>query len=168
MKYFYMFGNICSIVGLVASIGQLNSTNGNLTLGRWIIITLVVLTIIFWLYFYFKPSNPIVKIINSRIDFTGEYHDSKNQNQTKNIYEGEFEVSTSKWQTIVPLPPFEEPPIIRPLSCDSNEECPLPEINNVTEDSFTAKIHSSTQSGKWKFRARGKLMKKVENSEVKK
>jgi hypothetical protein len=157
MSYFYIFGNLCSVLGFVGLVLQSLGTFNNSVISRWLIICLIFFTVIFWLIFYLKPLNPLARIINSRIDFSGEYVDS---NKIKyNIVEGEFNLST--WYVHVPLPPFEEPPIIRILSGTGNEDFPLPQIGDITEDSFIAKANMNSVFGKWKYRAKGKLLKRI-------
>lgn len=162
MKYFYIFGNICSILGFIAAIITLRDDTNILGPYKWLIIGLIVFTVIFWLIFYIKPHGRISKFIDSRIDFTGKYTDTGNQ--THDIIEGIFEVNLSNLGTKVMLPPFEKMPIIRILYCIDKDKDKLddPIIEYVSEDYFTVKIYSSTQTGKWKWRARGKLLKIVD------
>lgn len=165
MKYFYIFGNICSILGFVAAIILFPEKAAISTTAKWLVVTLILLSTLFWLYFYFRPKNPIAKFIDSRIDFTGEYLDTSNQSQ--DIIEGVLEVNTSNWGTTVGLPPFEDTPTIRMLSFDNSNNSNPPTIHDVTVDSFKVKIDSSTQSGKWKWRARGKLLTKSNDTKMK-
>jgi len=157
MKYFYIFGNICSILSFLAAILVLPENTEILISAQWFILLLILLTILFWLFFYLKPQNPIANIIDSRINFTGEYSDT--QNQTQDIIEGVFDVNTSNWGTRVMLPPFEDKPNIRILYCTYGDGGDTPLIEEVTADYFKVKINSSTQTGTWKWRARGKLLK---------
>ncbi len=161
MKYFFIFGNICSILGFVAAIYQMSGKSNLSATSKTLMLILVVLSIIFWLFFYLKPQNRIANYIETQTDFSGKYTDS--QNQTMDIVEGEFEVNTMNWGTSVDLPPFEEQPIVRILYCIDRDTKNYPKIVEVTEDYFKVQIGSSTQTGKWKWRARGKLLQSMEN-----
>jgi len=58
---------------------------------------------------------------------------------------------------IVRLPPFKTIPQINIISyCGETS----PEISNITTDSFQIKVMTSSQEGKCRWRARGKLLKK--------
>ncbi|GEM_PF-2444157 len=157
MKYFNIFGNLCSILGFVAAISIIQYEPKIPIPTRWLIFALIALTVIFWLIFYFAPQNPISRFIDSRTDFTGKYSDS--QAQVLDIIEGEFEVNTSNWGATVMLPPFEIPPKIKILFCFDCDNANAPQLIEVTEDNFKVKINSSSQTGKWRWRARGKLLK---------
>lgn len=156
MKYFYIFGNICSIVSLVAAI-EIPYISNLLDLDKWLIVGLLGFSVIFWLIFYFKPHGSISKFYDSRIDFTGSYSDSSNNAQ--DIIDGDFEVDTDTWGGNVLLPPFEEKPTVNILSKVNSNCLQKPIIEIVSEDFFTVKINSSVQAGKWNYRVRGKLLK---------
>ena len=159
MSYFYIFGNLCSILGFLGLILQSLGLFNNSVIAKWLIIGISFLTIIFWLIFYLKPRNPIVKIINSRIDFSGVYLDSKTIQH--DIVEGEFDLSD--WCVHVSAPPFEEPPIIRVFSGKRKHDFPLPAIFDITEDSFIAKANMDSAFGMWRYRAKWQLLKKINN-----
>ena len=155
MKYFGITGNIASILGFFTTIYMLKTSDiSNAYL--WGIFGFIFATIVFWVWFYLKPNNPIAKTIDSKMDFSGKYIDSKEISQ--DVVEGCFEVDTRNWGTSVSLPPFEKPPKISIISSHCKER---PEIKEITTDSFRVKIWNSDQSGTWKWRARGKLLKRV-------
>lgn len=159
MSYFYIFGNLCSILGFLGLILQSLGSFNNSVIAKWLIFGILILTIIFWIIFYLIPLNPLVKIINSRIDFSGVYLDSHTIQH--DIVEGEFDLSD--WCVHVPLPPFEDKPIIRIFSGSRKHDFPLPEIFDITEDSFIAKANRDSAFGKWRYRAKGKLLKRINN-----
>ncbi len=163
MKYFYILGNVCSMFGLVATIYLFPESQKITTTAHWLVYGSVSLSVAFWLYFYLKPKNPIAKFIDDRTDFSGKYRDS--ENQSRDIVEGELEVNTLNWGAIVQLPPFEEIPTIRLLSSNNSGNINTPQIEETTEDFFKVKINSSEQVGKWKWRAKGKLLKKADNNQ---
>ena len=160
MKYFGIVGNIGSILGFIVSIYMLKTTDES-NVYLWSILAFVTSTIVFWIIFYTKPENPIARTINSKMNFTGKYYDSKNEDI--DIVEGEFQFNCLSGSSIS-IPPFETRPeinITNPNNEEKKYEAP-PTLIDWTTDSFSVKGNSSTQYGTWKWRARGKLLKRTD------
>jgi len=70
------------------------------------------------------------------------------------IVEGVLTFGSGSWRMSVLLPPFLDKPKITlvPEDCSADKD---PVVEELTTDKFTAKISSSTQQGKWIWRARG-------------
>ena len=78
--------------------------------------------------------------------------------QARDIVEGECEVDTVTWGGVIMLPPFATAPQITLSSLDGRG-LDEPTIVSVTPDRFKIKITNSGQAGKWKWRARGTLLR---------
>ena len=153
MKNFFILGNICSIFGFISSLYI--GINGPNDIIRWVILPFCIVTIGFWVYFYWKPQNSIAETIDSRINFSGKYYDSNDA--IYDIREGYFD--TTQGEMSIQLPPFEEPPEISIVSCDPHASS-KPHVTNVSKDDFTVHIMNwSSNYDKWKWRARGRLLK---------
>lgn len=86
------------------------------------------------------------------------------QGSRVDIVEGE--VRLDNWGAIVAIPRFKQPPkiTVSPYSRPTFDETgPVPEILNVTRDSFELKAQNSSSAITWKWEARGTL-KHVEGS----
>lgn len=158
MKYFYIFGNICSIFGFIIAIIAFPENPKISDTAKLAILASILITIFFWIYFYLKPLNRLAAFIEARTDFSGKYQDSKNQIQ--DIIEGDFDVDCQNWGALVTLPPFESPPLISILYSHKGKG-DVPKIVDITNDNFTVRINSSTQEGTWRWRARGKLLQVI-------
>lgn len=79
-------------------------------------------------------------------------------NQEVSELNGSVELNTKTWQTKVSLPLFKMAPEIT-LNSPNGQYHQLPEITEVTKNSFTVTIRSSTESGIWNWRAVGQLRK---------
>jgi hypothetical protein len=150
MKYFGIFGSICSVLGFILALYQIMD---NPSIVQWSVLGLVTLTIAFWIYFYKKPANPLAMEITSKMDMSGKYRDSNNRIQ--DIVQGR--VYLDYGVASVGFPPFEAPPEITLIGSQGS----MPEIRVVTKDSFQMYSGSSSAQGEWKWSARGKLMEKV-------
>ena len=156
MKYFGLIANISSILGLIASIYMLTQSPSNIY--QWFIIGFVALVFLGLLYFYIKPQNPIARTIDSKLNFTGKYFDSKNTIQ--DVIESDFFVTEKdRGETVqIKLPPYEIPPTIIIFgSSRSTEHFPI--VGEVTNHYFTVKIDYYCEIGKWTWRAIGKQLK---------
>ncbi|MFN8343720.1 MAG: hypothetical protein U0X91_01875 [Spirosomataceae bacterium] len=71
---------------------------------------------------------------------------------------GNVEVNTVTWKTKVSLPLFKDKPKIS-INRANGQQNKLPKITQITDDSFTISIDSSTEAGIWNWRAVGKLRK---------
>lgn len=71
---------------------------------------------------------------------------------------GNLEVNTMTWQTKVSLPLFKSKSQIS-LNRPNGQLNKLPQIIQITDDSFTIKIDSSSEAGVWNWRAIGQLRK---------
>lgn len=69
---------------------------------------------------------------------------------------GVINLDTVTWKTKVNLPLFKEPPKIT-FNRNNGKFRSEPVLSEVTTDSFTASIISSTEAGNWNWRAIGQL-----------
>jgi hypothetical protein len=155
MKLFFISGNIGSILSFLFSLNQFASPESK----NWFIVSLLIwafLTLLFWVYFYFRPNNPMAKKFNENLDFSGSYIDKSGKSM--DIVEGYVKVDTVGWGATVTLPPFQEVPNVSILSKKGGTVRKRPEVYEITADSFRVIINSSEQSGEWRWRVRGILL----------
>jgi hypothetical protein len=156
MRYFFIMGNLTSIAGFVALVYQNIKTDTQVGLSYWLIFIILFLSICFWIYFYLRPLNPISKKISANLDYTGRYTNSNNPHI--DIIEGDVMLDILAWQKIISLPPFEDIPNVEIIRANKEGEHNLPEICDISNDSFKIKIHSANLGGQWRWRARGKIL----------
>lgn len=151
MEYFFIAGNVASVVALVGFLLQVGHVLPDDSLTQVTLGLGVALTVAFWLFFYFAPTNRVKKAVQDRLAFTGSYVDSANR--SVEVFEGEFRLADFH-PISVPLPPFESPPIVTiyPIGHAATEK---PSASNVTLDSFDVGAMNSGQWRTWRFRARG-------------
>ncbi len=165
MEYFYIIASLASLLAFIGYIADRFIQDQNRNLSYILIGTFVILTIIFWAWFYFAPSNYVRGIIENRIYEVKSYYPKTNTIGESSV-EGKFEAAGH--QGTVFLPSFSEPPNIfikRPDNYDNSwyDREPL-RIDKITTDSFRYSYSSSSQSGEWIFRARGTLLKMKKES----
>jgi hypothetical protein len=162
MKLFFISGNIGSILSFLFSLNQFVSPESK----NWLIVSLLIwafLTLLFWFYFYFRPSNPLAKKFNENLDFSGSYSDKSGN--LLDIVEGYVKVDTMGWGAAVTLPPFQDMPNVSILARKGRTYRDKPKVLDVTLDSFRVSINSSDQSGEWRWRARGILLESSKKNE---
>ena len=155
MKYFVILANVASIAGFGASLVTFSPPEDIHYKGQILIIVLLI-TVSFWLYFYFRPLNKLARNIDRRVDYTGKYLNTLGEDV--DVLEGAAEIDTTTWDTLITLPPFEEPPKIVIINRNGIKNSKAPDILDVTTESFRMKISDSRQFGLWRWRARGKLL----------
>jgi hypothetical protein len=154
MEYFFIAGNVASLAALVGFLLQMSHRISDRDLTRWTLLGGVALTIVFWIYFYFRPANRVKKTIQNRLNFAGLYIDSSNA--AVEVFEGEFTLSDFTVRSIA-IPPFETQPTVTlypvgPVKSNS------PSIGKITLDSFEVGAMTSSQWCTWRFRARGRQL----------
>ena len=154
MNYFFIAGNVASIAAFVGLLLQL-SGRANSEIYSSITYGAVIATGIFWLYFYFSPSNRLSAAIDRRLDHSGTYRDSSSQ--AVEVAEGEFEVKDFG-SLVIAIPPFENAPEITVYTPVGRGVRHPPSVSNVTRDAFTISVLSTSAYGKWRYRARGKAL----------
>ena len=154
MEYFFIAGNVASLVSLMGLLLQVSHILSDNSVARITLGICVLLTLGFWLFFYFVPANRVKKTVRDRLDFAGSYRDSSNDRVE--LFESEFILCNFSTLT-VPLPPFETEPIVTIFSVEPvNAE--RPSVSNTTLDSFEVRATSTSQWRTWKFRARGRQL----------
>lgn len=151
MDYLYIASAIASLLSFIAFL--ISAIKPKL-LPKQAVLYLAIfacITVAFWAWFYFMPTNPVRQRIWERTIAVRLYKDSSTG---VGIAEGEFDVKDVGEQTIV-LPPFESPPAITLYREKGGDP---PQINQVSADAFTILTTWSGQEGQWSFRARGKLL----------
>lgn len=153
------------LVGAVVGISILTETIplpfewGEIPVG---LVSLLATPIYFFIDFLIKrkkehstksPTDDIMEI-SPKTDFSGEYFDSNNIIQ--NVVQGYVYLGSGV--ASVGFPPFEEPPAITFIGSKDS----MPNIIEVTKDSFQIYANNSGAQGKWKWSAKGKLLKKVD------
>lgn len=58
------------------------------------------------------------------------------------------------------LPPFKDEPEVTFIAIEGSSSVP-PEILNLTKDKIVIKIDNDAQLGKWIYRARGEILRKI-------
>jgi len=154
MEYFFIAGNVASLMALGGFLLQLTHRVPDNKITWWTLAISVVLTILFWIYFYFAPRNKVKKTIQARLSFAGMYV-SSSQDPIE-VYEGQFNLSNFVTLT-VPIPPFESNPSVTLYPIGKAQANP-PNISKITLDSFEVHAMTSGQFGDWKFRVRGKQL----------
>ncbi|MEM7762185.1 MAG: hypothetical protein AAF298_29320 [Cyanobacteria bacterium P01_A01_bin.40] len=91
-----------------------------------------------------------------------ESYTDVNKAQLIDIVEGNF--TASNFGGRVFLPPFEKPPKItlQRLTPEDSRKDELPLIKNITTDAFDFEFSSTSYRGEYKFRARGTLLRRIE------
>lgn len=99
-----------------------------------------------------NPSTPLNQFTIESYEIDGD---------SFNIVTGEISIGVDTWKAKVYLPHFIEIPEIELNRFDGRIRR-IPEIVQITNDSFTITITNSDDSGKWVWKAKGRLMKKKE------
>jgi hypothetical protein len=163
MEYFYIAGTVASIVAFFAYIYdryiELKETGSFNLAHKWLAL-FIVLLLTFWAWFYICPDNIPRKIISGRSVLVESYSNGK---ENIDIVQGELELDMARWRTTISLPPFVEAPKITLVPHGGTGMDGEPVIYLVTPDKFSVKISSSTLAGKWSWRARGKLLRRITN-----
>ena len=154
MEYFFIAGNVASLMALVGFLLQLSHLVPDNKVTYWTLVASVILTVLFWLYFYLAPRNRVKKAVQDRLSFGGLYISSSND--PIEVYEGEFTLSHFGVQTI-PIPPFETNPTVTIFHVGQVKADP-PSVSKITLDSFEVSPTTSSQWCVWRFRARGRQL----------
>ncbi len=158
MEYFYIASSLASLIAFIGYVIDRFIENEKKGVTYSLIGAFVLLTVIFWLWFYLIPSNIVRNTIENRTYAIGIFSNNELANEVS-IVEGTFE--TRQWEGTVFLPPFQEPPTVilkRPEGYAKYISGSPPKVEPTT-DSFAYKIDSSDEQGTWVYRARGKLLK---------
>ncbi|MGA1842407.1 MAG: hypothetical protein ACMUIU_17460, partial [bacterium] len=73
MEYFYITSSIASLLGFLVSILILYRQKNSRNLAKFSLMFFLVLTIFFWIWFYFLPVNPAKNIIAERSVLVNTY-----------------------------------------------------------------------------------------------
>ncbi len=160
MEYFFIAGNVASVVALIGFLLQVGHVMPDDKVTRDTLMLGVGLTVAFWIYFYVAPRNRVKKAVRNSLDFAGSYTDSSNR--PIEVFEGEFTLSDFGVHTI-PIPPFETTPTVTIYSEGKNAPRPL-SPSKVASDSFEVNAMSGDQWRTWRFRARGPQLKRRQDT----
>jgi hypothetical protein len=158
MDYFFIAGNVASIIALGGFILQVSHKLSDAHIYGWSVGFFIALTVGFWIYFYRAPRNRIRNAIQEGLSFAGSYRDSSGT--AIDVREGQFTI-TSFSPVIVETAPFESPATVTLFPVD-RPTADLPSVVRVTLDSFEAKASNNQQFGSWKYRLRGRLLDRNE------
>jgi hypothetical protein len=165
VEYFFIAGNVASVAAFIGFILQIGHLTPDSNIFRYTLGIGIILLLIFWIYFYLLPSNRVRKAIRDRIDFAGSYVDSSDLRIE--VYEDDFVLPNGRFDPIiVPLPPFEDQPIVTLYRAGPVSHSAVPRIERITLDSFEVSASSSDAWGVWRFRARGRQLSRVERKNV--
>ena len=157
-EYFYIACSLASLVAFVGYVIELRKSRKDLA--NKLIGSFLTLTLIFWLWFYLFPENPVKEKIESKTHKVIKFKPYVN-GSGEGLVEGTFEISTGYGDGVVFIPSFVEPPTIYIMRSDDEhtylDSSPIQPIN-ITTDSFSYEIYSSQKMGKWLYKARGKLL----------
>ena len=159
MEYFYI---ICSLASLFCFIAYVaDQLKGERRRRTYLLLSFfVITTLIFWLWFYYAPSNPVREKIAIRSSLVGSYQNSRGVDVY--VDEGEFTATNNGGRHLFGEV-FENPPqvsLVRANTSHGMSEEP-PELTEIDKDYFEYRYNDSSQGGRWKFRARGKLLRKL-------
>jgi hypothetical protein len=156
MEYFYIACSIASFIGFVISLYSIYSQRKTKIYFKYFLVLFIAITIAFWIWFYFAPRVTPQKIISERLLKINTYTDGK---EIIDIIEGEIDFRNLGPKGIF-FPPFKDKPIIEFISI-SNMPTSDPTVLELTTNKLIAKVGNTTQLGKWKYRLRGELLRKV-------
>lgn len=164
MEYFYIASSIASLIAFVGYLIDRILYKENMWITRILIGAFMILVLGFWTWFYLAPSNPVREKIAERSLIVESYGiDNNERREQTDIVEGMFEATSNSGRIF--LPPFQEPPDITLFRFQSekyNGIYGLPEIVDVTADYFD--YNSLNRQGKYVFRARGKLLLRLQSN----
>jgi hypothetical protein len=158
MEYFYI---ACSAASLAAFCGYMleklmpKATRSTVRITGS---TFAVVTVLFWLWFYFSPANPVRNQIADKSSLVMRYTDGETE---IGVVEGTFSIDSVTWGARVPLPPFQEPPEVSVYRDGTSK---APSVKTITSDMFIVEIDNSDLVGDWRFRARGKVYRRIDNA----
>lgn len=156
MEYFYV---ACSTASLIAFVGYVFDRNGRFSPStRVLVSTFVLLTLAFWIWFYFAPTNVVREAIDVRTVRVASFTDGVSRSDTA---EGVLTIGGMSSGATVLLPPFSDAPTVTLMRKD-HPDSRAPEIVEITPDKFTVRINNSDLNGEWIWRARGKLLRRLE------
>ncbi|EHK2863174.1 hypothetical protein J7G17_001880 [Vibrio parahaemolyticus] len=166
MEYFYITCSVASLVALLGYIRDKIATDQDHGFAYRLIGLFVFGTAIFWTWFYFAPENVVINKIEERF-YSVQNFKNINEAAPLSVVEGKFNAYSFNEEVVVFLPSFAEPPRIFVKRADNIDSFvdPSPdpiEIFNITTDSFSYRAHGSDQHGDWIYRARGKLLERLE------
>ncbi|TMP73753.1 hypothetical protein CWB75_13115 [Pseudoalteromonas sp. S1608] len=119
-----------------------------------------MLTVCFWGWFYFSPTNTVKQTISERTNIKVVNFKPIEKHTGLSTVEGKFEVRDF-YETVVLIPSFVEPPklfISRPEDTPNYLSSYPLNVFDITTDSFKYDTSSSDMQGTWIYRARGKLL----------
>ena len=168
MDYFYIMCSVASVVALLGYIRDKFVNEKEHSFAYKLLGIFVLVTLVFWVWFYFAPQNSIKSKIEHRI-YSIQHFTPANGDINISTVEGKFDAYSWNEEVVVFIPSFVEPPVIyvKRLDVSGNFQDPSSQplkIFNITTDSFSYSGEGSDQHGQWVYRARGKLLKSVKQS----
>lgn len=158
--YLALLGTTASLFGFIGLIIQLFDESRDCT-AYILLAVLVIVTGIFWLFFYLNPDKEISRKLKDRSSFSEQFVNSKGK--VLDIPDREFNIEGVYFYRRFEIdPPFESPPHIEILAPIDNQRGEIPKILNVTCNSFEVEGRSTEQVGRWKYRMTGKRLKNIE------
>ncbi|EGQ8808816.1 TPA: hypothetical protein N2902_001985 [Vibrio parahaemolyticus] len=164
-EYFYIF---CSLASLCAFVGYIYDCFKQIEKIKayGLVGLLVVLTALFWGWFFFFPENSVKQAIEDKRTFTVKHYRSPSDVAEISRIDSDFTTGTSSSEQVIMFESsFAEPPevyIYRPDDIDSFYDMTPIDAKKITTQGFTIQVYSSGQSGPWKYRALGRLLQEVE------